>query len=223
MEFLFEEKLDARNPNGTRYFFGPSAIPMGKGYYQNVYLLMNSMNYGLSDHFSIGGGMVIPLLFFITPKVSVAVAKNVYLGVGFLAGTTIIPDAIISGGIPYGLVTVGNTENNLTLGVGYGMLWADGEYLRTRYPIFTVSGMKRLSNRFQLVSESWVVPYQATRYNYDSISYVETKSYSDEVFVAPSLGLRMIVGSRASLDFAPIFVYLNQGLVIPYLDFVYQF
>lgn len=226
LELLFEEKLDAPNPNGTRYFFGPSAIPLGKGngYYQNVYLLMNSVNYGVNNNVSIGGGVVIPLLFFITPKVSFEVRRNFYLGAGFIAGTTIIPGAIMTGGIPYGIATVGNSENNLTLGVGYGMVWADGDYMDTDYPIFTLSGMKRLNNRFQLVSESWVVPYERRIEHYDPITYnyISTTTKTD-AFVAASLGLRMIVGRRASLDFAPIYLYTNQGLVVPYLDFVYQF
>ncbi|RLD65071.1 MAG: hypothetical protein DRI95_09525, partial [Bacteroidetes bacterium] len=41
------------NPNNTRYLFAPSAIPIekGEGYYQNIYVLANSVNYGLTDHF----------------------------------------------------------------------------------------------------------------------------------------------------------------------------
>lgn len=226
VELLFEERLDAPNPNGTRYFFGPSAIPMGKGngYYQNVYLLMNSVNYGLNSNLSIGGGVVIPLLFFITPKVGFEVRKNFYLGAGFIAGTTIIPDAIFSGGIPYGIATVGNSENNMTLGVGYGMVWTDGDYHDTDYPIFTLSGMKRLSNRFQLVSETWVVPFRDKIEHYDPVTYeLESVTMKDDAIVAASLGLRMIAGRRASLDFAPIFLYAESGIVLPYLDFVYQF
>src|SRR5688572_22416799 len=37
------------NPNATRYFFGPSAFSLkkGEGYYQNSYLLLNSVNVGI--------------------------------------------------------------------------------------------------------------------------------------------------------------------------------
>ena len=225
LELLFEEKLDAPNPNGTRYFFGPSAIPLGKGngYYQNVYLLMNSVNYGISNHVSIGGGVVIPLLFFITPKVSFEVRKNFYLGAGFIAGTTVIPNAIISGGIPYAIATVGNSETNVTLGVGYGIVWDDGDYLDTDYPIITVSGMRRLSNRIQLVSETWVVPFNEKIEQYTNTGYISSIKHEPTAVVAASLGLRVLAGKHASLDFAPVYIYANQGLVAPYLDFVYQF
>ena len=59
------------NPHPSRYFFAPSAIPLKKGekYYQNALFLVNSFQVGLNDHFSIGGGLVIPCALFITPKI----------------------------------------------------------------------------------------------------------------------------------------------------------
>ena len=46
------------NPNSTRYLIGPTAIPLkaGEGYYQNIDLLLNSFNVGVTDFLSIGGG-----------------------------------------------------------------------------------------------------------------------------------------------------------------------
>ncbi len=60
------------NPNSSRYFFGPSGISLkkGEGYYQNIYLAYNSVSYGLTDYFTIGGGVFLPVAAFITPKVS---------------------------------------------------------------------------------------------------------------------------------------------------------
>ncbi|HTL82998.1 MAG TPA: hypothetical protein VL651_14895, partial [Bacteroidia bacterium] len=53
------------NPNATRYFFAPSAIPLKKheGYFQNAYLLANSVNVGITNNITVGGGVVIPVLF----------------------------------------------------------------------------------------------------------------------------------------------------------------
>src|SRR5687768_10717265 len=67
------------NPNATRYLIGPSAIPLkaGEGYYQNIYLVLNSFNVGLTDFLSFGGGFEListfvagEPIFYMTPKVS---------------------------------------------------------------------------------------------------------------------------------------------------------
>ncbi len=227
-----------QNPNATRYFFAPSAIPLdkGDGYYQNAYLLSNSVNFGLTDNFTLGGGVIIPLLFYLTPKVGFKVAKNLYLGAGFIAGSTFIPGAIVSGGIPFGLITYGSPENNLTLGSGYGLLWNEGEFEHTHYPITTVNGMMRLSNRLHLVSENWIIPRKHTKEYYspeegyfdDSGIWVEPELIRTEevtdLYMALSVGLRVLTGARSTVDFAPVYLYGEaDGIMVPYLDFVYKF
>lgn len=232
------ERIFASNPNATRYFFAPSAITLekGAGYYQNAYLLSNSVNFGLTDRFTLGGGVIIPLLFYITPKISVKVSKNLYLAGGCIAGTTIIPDAIISGGIPFGLVTYGNEENNVTVGVGYGLLWNEGKFNQTNYPITTLNGMVRISNRIQLVSENWVIPFMRTVEHpigepyYDlNGNLVEPEYWEEQKLgwnLVASAGMRIIVGKRSSVDFSPLLITgygITDALVIPYLDYVYKF
>src|SRR5438874_91131 len=46
------------NPNSTRYVVSPSAIPLnkGEGYFQNTYLFLCTINYGVTKNISIGGG-----------------------------------------------------------------------------------------------------------------------------------------------------------------------
>mgnify|MGYP006883378725 CR=1 FL=1 len=242
------KRTSLRNPNATRYFFAPSAIPLerGGGYYQNAYLLSNSVNFGVTNNFSLGGGVIIPLLFYVTPKVGFELRKNLYVGAGLIAGSTFIPDAIISGGIPFGLITVGSEETNLTLGSGYGFLWSDGEFEHTHYPISTVNGMMRISKRIHLITENWIVPVRQTEEYYmvngkESTDPWELDPVYDEhgnridppisrteettdLYMALSLGLRVLVGERSSVDFAPVYLHgFNNGLVIPYLDFVYKF
>jgi small nuclear ribonucleoprotein (snRNP)-like protein len=55
-----------KNPNVSRHFFSPSAIPIpkGEGYYQNFYVAYNQVNYGLSDNFSLGVAGV-PFAWFV--------------------------------------------------------------------------------------------------------------------------------------------------------------
>ena len=82
------------NPHSSRYFFGPSAIPLKKGdkYYQNALILLNSFQAGITDHFSMGGGFVVPFAIFITPKIGYQVAEKVHLGGGILFATSLIRD-----------------------------------------------------------------------------------------------------------------------------------
>lgn len=230
---LEEKRLVSHNPNSTRYFFAPSAIPLEKngGYYQNAYLLSNSVNFGLTPNFSMGGGVIIPLLFFITPKVGYKIRKNIYVGAGLIAATTLIPEATISGGIPFGLITIGNTENNFTIGSGYGLLWADEDFEQTHYPISTINGMVRISKRIQLVSENWIIPFKRHMEEegyFDNNGYwvddIELEEMETKLYMALSLGLRIMVGERSSVDFTPVYLYGgNDGVVVPYLDYVYKF
>lgn len=222
------------NPNATRYFFAPSAIPLKKqeGYFQNAYLLANSVNIGVTNNITIGGGVVIPLLFYITPKVSFKAAKNFYLGGGILFTQSFISGFDLSAGIGYGLATYGSYEHNITLGAGYGYARFNKEYKATPLPIVTINGMARIGKKLSLVTENWLIPragYNKEVTTYDpygqpivDMVYEKKEFYSG----AASLGLRFMPGIRTSVDFSVVGIRPNPGqndLLLPYLDFVYKF
>lgn len=151
------------NPQATRYFFAPNAIGLGrgKGYYQNTWILFNNVNYGFSDHFSLGGGIV-PLFLFgvssspvwILPKVTIPVSENMFhLGAGAMIGG-LIGTETEGLGLIYGVGTIGNRDKNITVGLGYG--YAGGEISQT--PLINVSGIIRTGRRFYLLSENYFVP-----------------------------------------------------------------
>jgi hypothetical protein len=151
-----EGKYWFENPNATRLFFAPTAIPMRKGeiYYQNFDVAYNAANFGFTDNISMGVAAV-PFAWFIeggfnlavTPKVGVSVSENFHIGAGLLFA--IVPDYYL--GIGYGLMTLGNRDNNFSLGLGYGFA-KDGEGLA----ILEFGGMVRVGRRFGLVSENWL-------------------------------------------------------------------
>ena len=157
------------NSNETRYFFGPSAIPIkqGKGYYQNVLLTTNFINYGLFKNVSIGGGVeFISLLlgnpvWFLTPKVGVKVGDYSHIGGGFImAGFAGEGTATLG----YGVYTIGSSETNLTVGAGYGFI--SGQL--SNQPTIMVSGTHRVGNNFSLLTENYFIPIGATT-NYTGI------------------------------------------------------
>ncbi len=197
------------NPNATRYFFSPSAFNLraGEGYYQNSYLFFNSINYGVTDFFSIGGGLEIistftgEPIYFLTPKIGFELADNFNIGGGILllgaAGEANL-------GITYGTATYGNRNDNATLGLGWGFI--DGDF--SSRPTITLSGMKRVKRKFSLVTENWLIPI------FDD-SYYNIYSYGMRFF---SEKIAVDLGFINNSDIA-------EGITIgiPYVDFVVKF
>lgn len=151
------------NPHGTRYFFAPNAIGLkkGTGYYQNAWIFFNNVNYGITDRFSIGAGLIPGFLFgggidatplWILPKLSIPVSgDNFHLGVGAMIGGVIGSG---SGALFYGSGTVGSTDKNLTVGLGYGA--SGGELSST--PLVNISGMYRAKRTIYMLGELYVLP-----------------------------------------------------------------
>ncbi len=207
------------NPNNTRYFYGPSAFNLKKGeaYYQNVYVIANSANYGVTDHFSIGGGFVIPFAVYVIPKVNFKIAEKFYAGAGVLGGIIIGSGGF---GIAYGITTYGTNEHNITLGAGYGFF--DNESMER--PIFNLNGMTRVSKKIALVTENWSIPVTHYDYVYDT-NYNYTRTERKEYDTYISYGMR-IMGEKITIDIA----FVNSKDIvqelfvgIPYVDFVYKF
>lgn len=222
------------NPNATRYFFAPNALPLKKkeGYYQNAYLLANSVNIGITNNITVGGGVVIPLLFYVTPKISYQVNNNLYLGAGILFTQAFISDLNLSAGIGYGLITVGNLEHNVTLGSGYGFSKFDNSYKNTPMPIITINGMTRIGKKLSLVTENWLIPrasygVEKTSYDPNGMPFTEEVSIKKDFYtLANLLGLRFMPGVKTSVDFSVAGIKINpyeNYIFLPYLDFVYKF
>jgi hypothetical protein len=209
------------NPNPTKYLLGSSAIPLKKntGYYQNTWIFVNSGAYAFTNNFSVSGGFEIisimaqgegPFAFYINPKASFKVADNFYAGANVLYANTLrtIDDF---GGLATvnGFMTYGNTNNNLTAAIGWG--WAEGEF--SSKPLFTISGMTRVSRRIALVSENWIAPVSAGEED------------GTDLYGVYSYGVRFL-GEKTSIDLA----FINNKDIaksivigIPWLDFTINF
>jgi len=204
------------NPNSTRYLFTPSAYNLRKreGYFQNTYILGNSVNYGVTDNFSMGALVVLPVAAILTPKLGFKITENAQIGfgamLGVIAGDT---ESGNTGALGYGLLTIGSRENNFTIGTGYGYLF-DEVFER---PIINFSGMLRASNRIALVTENWLLPIK----EFDNNTGKETDKY----YGVYSYGMRFM-WEKVTIDLAflnnpTFFEFVPVG--IPYIDFVYKF
>jgi hypothetical protein len=227
------------NPHPNRYFFVPSAIPMAKGdgYFQNVMLDLNTINYGFTDHISGGIGFAIPWGFMATIKTGYQVAPKIYAGGGIMGAGTFFD---LGRGLAavYGLVTYGTFDHNVTFSSGYGFSSTRNYYgsgssstrvQPTHSPMFTLSGMTRLTNRLSLVTENWAFPVHRQTYH-SSYSYPYYGYYTDsyEYQAALSLGIRTM-WPKNSFDLALVCLpgvggFSNDfGTFLPYIDYVFKF
>ena len=148
------------SPQATRYFYSPNgyALKKGEGYYQNVWVLFNSLAFGITDHVSFGAGLV-PLFLFagaptpvwITPKLSIPISEDkMNLGAGALMGF-IVGEERAGFGIVYGITTFGSKDQNVSFGLGYG--YAAGEW--ARWPMLNLNAMIRTGPRGYLLTENY--------------------------------------------------------------------
>lgn len=192
-----------KNPHATRLLFAPTAIPLkqGEGYYQNIYIVANMFNYGVTNNFSIGGGFDFltmfatmddgwhPMLNF-NIKSGFQVSENFHTGAGALYIT--MPGEF-SAGILYGLGTLGSYNSNLTLGLGWGFVNGTFE----EKPFIMIGGMARMSEKLWFVSENWIAPigddsyyvlvsygvrFAARRIAVD-LAFINSKDIVEEIFI----------------------------------------
>lgn len=154
-------KFKYPNPHETRYFFGPNAIPIrkGVGYYQNLMITTNFVNYGITRNFSIGGGLEFIStvtgnpIFFLTPKIGFSPTKTLHAGGGvFMVGLPLDGEINLAT-LAYGVITLGHAESNVTMGLGYG---TDGNGF-SNSPTVMISGQHRVSNGVSLMSENYLI------------------------------------------------------------------
>jgi hypothetical protein len=191
------------NPNATRLFFAPTGqmLKRGEGYFADYQVFFPGFAYGVTDNISIGGGMSLfptgfdEQVYYVTPKVGVSFGEQLHLAAGLLfAGT-----GGGTGGVYYGVGTVGDGDASATIGLGYGFAGGDIE----SKPVAMLGGEKRVSRRIALVTENYRLPISD-----DNLVY--------------SFGIRFM-GEKLTTDLA-IFNVVGSGVIgLPYVDFVFKF
>ena len=155
------------DPNATRLFFGPTArmLKKGEGYIANHWLFFMDGYGGVTDRFTLGGGMsLFPTdnflqdnAYFLSPKIGITQGERFNTAAGVWVGGAPFNDEVegdFTFGIAYGVATWGGPEGAFTLGGGYG--FAEGKLARS--PMVMAGGTKRLSKRLAFVTENWIFP-----------------------------------------------------------------
>lgn len=123
--------------SASHYFVNNSGYGLRKGqaYYENIYVLYNSVSYGVTDNFSISTGLEVGSLLFasefpvitVSPKLSFPFKND---SGAFALSSTFLTTSFGSGfttvGLLQGHLTLGNRFNNVTIGSGFGFSFEDG-------------------------------------------------------------------------------------------------
>jgi len=149
-------------PNRTLHLVNPTGFGLKKGevYYQNIFLFYQSISIGFTDYLAIKGAILTnpffggPHIITIQPKFTIPIeVENFNLGV---ASTLMFSpssfDSEILGAV-YGIGTYGNTNLNVSAGLGFG--FTDSGLATT--PLAMISGQARLSKNMAIISENWLV------------------------------------------------------------------
>lgn len=197
-----EDATKEQHPAPQVYLIKPSSFGLKKGeaYYQNIWLLFNAVNIGLTDYMSLGiGGILIPSIdtsipAWISPKFTIPVMKDkVHLGLGSVNGAFLGNDPY-SFGMLYGDIGVGSDYNHVSFGLG--TTYDDGRWLDEA--VFTFSGVLRLGRSFSITTENYVLKEQSfySAYAYHHLSPQVVLQYgliiqndNFDSFTIPMLGI----------------------------------
>jgi hypothetical protein len=156
------------NHHTSRYFFAPSSYNLRRGelYYNTLYFATHDLQYGVTDHFSVGMGTTPMLLpFYVTPKYSFALNEKHSFSVGtlFFIGTW---GTDFYGNLGYGTYTYGNQFNNVTLGLGHFYLGGNQVDQSISKLVINASAMARMSDYLYFVTENYYMGFKesATAY-----------------------------------------------------------
>ncbi|GJM32669.1 MAG: hypothetical protein DHS20C18_16700 [Saprospiraceae bacterium] len=102
-------------------------FPARTGELRNIELLLNTFDYGITDNFSLGGGIVVPVAIIIRGKITAQIVPEVNLGVGI---NNIVPlvdtdPAIISHA--YLAATIGTPDRFINVTTGYGIALGESD------------------------------------------------------------------------------------------------
>lgn len=195
------------DPNRTRLFLAPTArsLNAGEGYFSDYMVFFPFVAVGITDFASISGGMsLIPgadeQMLYGNLKLTLLQKDNFSLS----AGALYMHIFDFSSGIIYGVSTIGNNDNALTVGIGNGFSGDDGF---SSYPLLVLGGELRVSNSVKLISENWI-PTDGT----EAVLSFGLRFFGDHV--AGDFGLITTSSMLSSSSGFPF---------IPWLAFTYNF
>lgn len=144
-------------PN-VSYVLSPSGYSLRKGqwYFQNIWIIYNQLNYGVTDHIQVGlGGFVPNGMLWGNVRITLPVVSNRLIVGGAINYSTFSntgfwinePKFLIA----YGFATIGSPHANFS--IGYGRVY---NRENNSQPLYVVSGALRASKAVLLVTENYL-------------------------------------------------------------------
>lgn len=140
------------------YVLSPSgySLPKRQWYFQNIWIIYNQMNYGITNHLQLGlGGFVPDGMLWANARVTLPIVTN-RLMIGGTVNYLMFskssfwinePKYLIA----YGFATIGSPLANLT--IGYGRVYNKEN---NSMPLLVVSGAVRVSKSVLMVTENYI-------------------------------------------------------------------
>lgn len=199
------KKLD---PTRSRLFFAATARPLDRktAYVAAYELVFTLFAVGVGDKMILSGGLTLfpgaeGQLYYVAPKFTVYEKRNRSFAVGVLAGGITSENG--TGGLFYGVSTLGPPDKALTLGAGF--LFGGGEISST--PVLLFGAERQVSSGLKIISENYLLSFGSTE-------------------LIMSGGIR-IIGGRLTSDLALFTMasLLGDGgfPFLPWLSFTYNF
>lgn len=144
------------DPNGSRYFYSPSAYSLGagKGYLAQRALVISSAGVGVTDFWDVEAGAILPLLFTDAPIAVVSTKLSARAGerVRAAVGTQVFLTPGGSLGFVFANGSYGNTDRHATVAAGVLANFETGEI---GADIVTTSFNWRLGEKTAVIGEVW--------------------------------------------------------------------
>lgn len=203
------------DPNYSRLLFSPTGRPLkkGDGYFSDYELLFPGVAVGITDNFSIAGGVsIIPGLrldeqaLYVSPKIGWELSDKAALSVGALYAAVPEDDDVDDLAIVFGVGTFGDRKRSLSVGLGFGDAYLPDGFHPS--PILMVGGTVTLSRHVALVSENWIA----------------VGSDFDLAEQPLGLGVRFF-GDQLSADVGVVVIpeYVADGMFVPWASISYHF
>jgi len=178
-----KEISDERKLIGGRYIFMQSGFPVEKQtvQYQNLNGLLNDVQYGILEDFSIAAGLVLPFYAYLAPQYTKEVAPLQRLVVGDVLTTSMFLDdeAAFRANMLYAGYTYGTSDNHATVALG----WLNTNVLPASNLFLQLGGCKKLTKGIYVMGEFWYSNGDQTQ---KGVSKWELDATGNPILVDPS-------------------------------------
>ena len=144
------------NHHCYRYIFMQSGIGLPKKnlYYHNFNFFMNDFQYGITDNFTLAGGLILPFYGYIAPKYSLEVAPKQHLLIGDIGITSMFlaESKKLKANLMYAGYSYGDEFDHFSVCMGY----LQGSFMPEGSLMYNFGGSLRLTPTVYLIGECWI-------------------------------------------------------------------